>query len=247
VSTVQGRPLEGLRALVTGATTGIGRATAVRLAADGAAEVIVHGRDAQRGAEVVSEIAASGGYARFVAADAGDADALRQLAEEANGIDILVNNAGMSVWGPTEEFDLEVSDRMFDDNVRAAFVLVGALAPAMAERGSGSVISISSMAAGMGIAGGASYSATKASLEAMTRAWTAEYSPRGVRFNAVAPGPVYTEIVPREFQEKVAEKTALRRVAEVDEVAVVISFLASPAAGYITGAVIPVDGGGTAI
>jgi NAD(P)-dependent dehydrogenase (short-subunit alcohol dehydrogenase family) len=247
VSSVQGAPLTGLRALVTGATTGIGRATALKLAADGAAEVVVHGRDAARGAQTVDEITASGGTARFVAADAADADAVRRVAQEAGNVDILINNAGMSVWGPTGGFDLAVSDDMFDDNVRAAFILVGALAPAMADRGSGSIINLSSMAARIGLVGGASYSATKASLEAMTRAWTAEYSPRGVRVNAVAPGPVYTEIVPREFQEKVAERTALGRVAEPPEIAAVISFLASPQASYITGAIIAVDGGASAI
>jgi NAD(P)-dependent dehydrogenase (short-subunit alcohol dehydrogenase family) len=247
MTSVQEAPLTGLRALVTGATTGIGRATALRLSADGAAEVVVHGRDARRGAQTVDEIAASGGIARFVAADASDPEDLRRLAKEVGDIDILVNNAGISVWGPTGDFDLTVNDDMFDDNVRAAFVLVGALAPAMVDRGSGSIINLSSMAARIGLVGGASYSATKASLEAMTRAWTAEYSPHGVRVNAVAPGPVYTDIVPREFQEKVAERTALGRVAEPTEIAGVIAFLASPQASYITGAVIAVDGGASAI
>ena len=247
MTSVQEAPLTGLRALVTGATTGIGRATALRLSADGAAEVVVHGRDARRGAQTVDEIAASGGIARFVAADASDPEDLRRLAKEVGDIDILVNNAGISVWGPTGDFDLTVNDDMFDDNVRAAFVLVGALAPAMVDRGSGSIINLSSMAARIGLVGGASYSATKASLEAMTRAWTAEYSPHGVRVNAVAPGPVYTDIVPREFQEKVAERTALGRVAEPTEIAGVIAFLASARASYITGATIAVDGGASAI
>jgi len=247
MSSTQEAPLVGLRALVTGATTGIGRATAIKLAANGASEVVVHGRNTARGAQTVAEITANGGNARFVAADAANPDDLRRLAAAAGDVDILVNNAGISVWGPTGDFDLALNDDMFDDNVRAVFVLVGALAPAMVDRGSGSIINLSSMAARIGLVGGASYSATKASLEAMTRAWTAEYSPHGVRVNAVAPGPVYTDIVPREFQEKVAERTALGRVAEAAEIAEVIAFLASPQASYITGAVIAVDGGASAI
>ncbi len=156
------------------------------------AEVLVHGRDAARGAETVKEITAAGGKASFVAADLSDADDVQRLASEVGDVDILINNAGIALFGPTAEFDVAEFDKMFASNVRAPFFLVAALAPAMAARGHGSIVSLSSMAGGVGLVGGAAYGATKASLEAMTRAWAAEYSASGVRVNTIAPGPVYT-------------------------------------------------------
>jgi len=183
--------LEGLGALVTGATSGIGRAVAERLAQDGA-ELVVHGRDATRGAAVVDTITAEGGKARFVAADISDPAGLDDLIEQAGAVDILVNNAGFSWFGPTAELDVATFDRLFAANVRAAYFLVAGLAPRMAARGSGSIISLGSMAGQIGLAGAAAYGATKATLAAMTRSWAAEFSPSGVRVNAIAPGPVLT-------------------------------------------------------
>jgi NAD(P)-dependent dehydrogenase (short-subunit alcohol dehydrogenase family) len=239
--------LAGQRALVTGATNGIGRAVALHLARDGA-EVLVHGRDALRGAETVAAIVDAGGRATFVAADLADAADVQRLGDEVGPIDILINNGGFSIWGPTGGFDLGDYDGMFDANVRAAFLLVGALAPGMAERGRGSIVSLSSMANGVGLVGGAAYGATKGALESMTRAWTAEYSASGVRVNAVAPGPVYSGTpTPRAVLDELGAATALKRVAEPQEIAEVIAFLASPRAGYVTGAVWAVDGGRTAI
>ena len=152
--------LEGQRALVTGATSGIGRAVAVLLARDGA-EVLVHGRDAARGAQTVQEITAAGGKASFVPADLGDPTEVLRLASELGEVDILINNAGISRFAPTAEFDVAAFDEMFATNVRAPFVLVAALAPGMAARGHGSIISLSSMAGGVGLVGGAAYGATK--------------------------------------------------------------------------------------
>src|SRR5437899_5462781 len=126
--------LEGQRALVTGATSGIGRAVALQLARDGA-DVVVHGRDAARGAETVEEITAAGGKASFVAADLGDAADVQRLASEVGDVDILINNAGVALFGPTEELDVAAFDKMFASNVRAPFFLVAAIAPAMAARG----------------------------------------------------------------------------------------------------------------
>jgi NAD(P)-dependent dehydrogenase (short-subunit alcohol dehydrogenase family) len=235
-----------MKALVTGATAGIGRAVALRLAADGF-EVIVHGRDAGRGAKVVEEIERSGGKARFVAADLGDPRAIQQLARQVGDIDVLVNNAGHSAWGPTAELDVATFDSMFADNVRAPFYLVAAFAPSMAARGKGSIINVSSMAGRLGLAGGAAYGATKAALISLTQAWTAEFSPRGVRVNAVAPGPVNTRPEARDLFDKLGATTPLNRAAEPAEIAEVVSFLASPRASYVTGAVVAADGGRTAI
>lgn len=233
-------------ALVTGATSGIGRAAALALARDGF-KVLVHGRDAGRGAAVVKEIESAGGTAEFRAADLTDVDALRQLAASVGDVDVLVNNAGFSWFGPTADLDTNTFDELFAANVRSAYYLTAALAPQMAERGQGVVINLSSMAGQIGLAGSAAYGATKAVMASFTRSWAAEYSPRGVRVNAIAPGPVYTGGSSRERLTALGETTLLSRTAEADEIGDVIAFLASPAAGYITGAVIPVDGGRTAI
>jgi len=234
------------KALVTGATAGIGRAVALKLAADGF-DVIVHGRDSERGAQTVKEIERSGGKARFVAADLGDPAAIRRLAEQVGDIDVLVNNAGHSAWGPTADLDVAAFDGMFADNVRAPFYLVAAFAPGMAARGRGSIVNISSMAGRLGLPTAAAYGATKAALISLTQAWTAEFSPRGVRVNAVAPGPVYTRPQARELFDKLGATTPLNRAAEPAEIAEVDAFLASPRASYVTGAIVAVDGGRTAV
>jgi len=240
------RDLEGIVALVTGATSGIGRAAAEELGRHGA-ELIVHGRDAGRGSAVVDTITAQGSKARFVAADLSDPAQLDHLVEQAGAVDVLVNNAGFSWFGPTADLDVATFDRLFATNVRAAYFLVAALAPKMAARGSGSIISLGSMAGQIGLAGGAAYGATKATLAAMTRSWAAEFSPSGVRVNAVAPGPVLTSGATPDRIEALGATTLLARAAQPGEIAGIIAFLASPKASYITGAVLAVDGGRTAI
>jgi NAD(P)-dependent dehydrogenase (short-subunit alcohol dehydrogenase family) len=238
--------LHGRTALVTGATSGIGRATAIALAALGAS-VIVHGRNAERGEQVVKDIEADGGQARFLAADLSDPAQITRLAEWAGEVDILVNNAGRSWSGPTASLDVATYDAMFNSNVRSAYLLTAAIAPAMAARGTGSIINIDSMVGRVGVVGRAAYSATKASLSAMTRAWAAEFSPAGVRVNAVAPGPVYSDGASTEVIDTFAATTLIGRGAQPDEIGGVIAFLATDAARYITGATIPVDGGRTAV
>ena len=233
-------------ALVTGATSGIGKAAALRLAADGF-HVLVHGRDADRGAAVVAEIEKNGGSASFVAADLTEVDAVKKLAEAAADVEVLVNNAGFAWFGPTGELTPETFDALFAANVRSAYFLVAELAPKMVQRGGGNIINLGSMAGQMGLAGGAAYSATKASLAAFTRAWAAEFSPSGVRVNTIAPGPVYTGAAAADFISAQGEQLPIGRAAQAEEIGDAIGFLASHASAYITGAVIPVDGGATGV
>jgi NAD(P)-dependent dehydrogenase (short-subunit alcohol dehydrogenase family) len=244
--TTQRHDLNGLKALVTGATSGLGRAIAFQLARDGA-DVIVHGRDAARGMETVDEIQLQSGSAHFVGTDLGDAASIAGFAKEVGDIDILVNNAGFAVYGPTETFALASFDAMFAANVRAPFFLVAAFAPGMVARGAGAIINISSMAGRLGLTGAAAYGATKAALASFTQAWAAEYSARGIRVNAVAPGPIYTRPEARERFDSIGATTAMKRAADPAEIAEVVAFLASPRASYMTGAIVAVDGGRTAI
>lgn len=234
------------RALVTGATGGLGRAIAQQLARDGL-DVIVHGRDAGRGQQAVEEIRQAGGNASFIAADVGDRAGIEQLATEAGDVDVLVNNAGFSWFGPTAGLAQDTFDALFASNVRAPYFLVAAFAPGMAARGNGSIINISSMAGRIGLPAAAAYGATKGALESLTRAWAAEFSPQGVRVNAVAPGPVYTDGALPERTAALGATVPMGRAARTDEITGLVAFLASPASSYITGAVLAADGGRTAI
>ncbi|HEY4267610.1 MAG TPA: SDR family oxidoreductase [Galbitalea sp.] len=238
--------LAGTTALVTGATSGIGRATAFALARAGAT-VLIHGRDVRRGVAALEEIELSGGHGRFLPADLSDPAAAHQLAADAGEVDILVNNAGFSWFGPSEDLDDATLGSLFASNVESAYILTAALAPGMVDRGSGAIVNLSSMAANVGLAGGAAYSATKAALAALTRAWAAEYSPAGVRVNAVAPGPIYSGGADADRITALGKTTLLGRAAEPEDIAAMIEFLVSPRAQYITGAVFPVDGGRTAV
>ena len=241
-SPISVRDLEGKVALVTGATSGIGKAAAIQLAVQGAS-VIVHGRDVTRGVAVVAEIENRGGSARFVGADLGEpAEALR-LAREAGDVDILVNNAGFAWFGPSAKLDAKTLDQLFAANVQAPYLLVSVLAPKMVARGDGVIINIASRAGTVGQPNTAAYGATKAALASLARSWAAEYGPAGIRVNAVSPGPVYTNAAEREVFDSLGETTVLGRAGQPQEVADVIGFLASPRASYITGTNVAVDGG----
>jgi NAD(P)-dependent dehydrogenase (short-subunit alcohol dehydrogenase family) len=236
------RDLEGKVALVTGATSGIGRAAAVQLAAQGAT-VIVHGRDSTRGAAVVKEIEDAGGSARFVGADLGEPAEAVRLAAEVGEVDILVNNAGFAWFGPTEELAANTLTQLFAANVQAPYLLVSALAPKMVARGHGVIVNVASRAGIVGQPTTAAYGATKAALTSLARSWSAEYGPAGVRVNSISPGPVYTNAAERELFDSLGAATVLGRAGEPQEVADLIGFLASPRASFITGADVPIDGG----
>jgi NAD(P)-dependent dehydrogenase (short-subunit alcohol dehydrogenase family) len=232
-------------ALVTG-TSGIDRATAVRFARDGW-EVVVRGRNPDRGAEVVQEITAQGGRGRFVAADLNDLEALRGLIDAVGAVDVLVNNARMSWFGPTADLDEATFNDLFNGNVRSAYFLVAGPAPGMAQRSLGSIINLASMARQVGLDGGAVFGTTKAALSSMTRSWAAEFSPFGVRVNGVAAGPVFSTPAKAPLIEELGKTTLLGRGAQVEEIAEVIAFLASDRASYLTGATLAADGGRTAV
>ncbi|GAA3840077.1 SDR family oxidoreductase [Streptomyces coacervatus] len=242
--------LSNKRALVTGATGGIGSEAARLLAAQGA-EVVVSGRDAGRGEATVRSITDAGGRARFVAADLTDLASLRRLADAAGEVDILVNNAAIFPGAPTVDQDVDTFDTALAANVRAPYFLTAALAPAMVAKGAGSIVNVSTMAARIGMPGLSVYSATKAALESLTRTWAAEFSPAGVRVNAVAPGPTRTDMVldtvGEEGAEQFAKTTLLGRLATPREIAEVILFLATDRSAYLTGATVAADAGRTAV
>jgi NAD(P)-dependent dehydrogenase (short-subunit alcohol dehydrogenase family) len=240
--------LQGKTALITGGTSGIGRAVAEHLAQDGA-KVIISGRDEARGREVVEAITAAGGEARFIAADLASFDDVSRLAEATSDVDVLVNNAGVFPGGPTDQTTQEEFTATFDVNVKAPFFLTAAIAPRMAAKGGGAIINISTMAATIGINGLAAYGASKAALESLTKAWTAEYAGHGVRVNTVAPGPTRTpaSAAMGEMFDVLASSTPAGHGATPDEIAAAVSFLASDDASFVYGAIVPVDGGRVAV
>lgn len=251
---MSGQDLAGRTALVTGSTSGIGRATAVKLSERGA-HVIVTGRRQELGEAVVDAIRSAGGKADFLQAELGDAATSRDLAQRAldaagGHVDILVNNAGTAVFQPTAQIAEEDWDRIFATNIKGHFFLVAELAPLMAARGSGVIVNVSTMAGQMGIPGMAVYGASKAGLNLLTKSWAAEFGPSGVRVNAVVPGSTRTETVVAvmgDALDQLGAQSPLGYVAEPGQIADAIVYLASDEASFISGALLSVDGGRTAV
>jgi NAD(P)-dependent dehydrogenase (short-subunit alcohol dehydrogenase family) len=243
---------KGRTALITGATSGIGKATALALARRGA-RVLVSGRDSARGQMVVQAIRAEDGVGEFVQAELSDAGSTRKLAQRAleiaSHVDVLVNSAGVFALGPTEQTIAETFDDVYATNVRAPFILVAELGPKMAGRGAGAIVNVSSMVGEFGVAGMSLYGSSKAALNLLTKAWAAEFGPKGVRVNAVSPGPTRTEGT-AEMGEGLAQLAAAApagRPARPEEIADAIVYLASDSASFVHGVVLPVDGGRTAV
>jgi NAD(P)-dependent dehydrogenase (short-subunit alcohol dehydrogenase family) len=248
--------LEGKTSLITGATSNIGRAIALAFAAEGA-HVVVSGRSAQRGADVVDRIRAAGGAADFLAADLdGSAKASRDLATGAMRVlgghmDVLVNNAGIFPRATTVTTDEATFDEVYGVNVKAPYFLTAAIAPAMVEAGSGSIINLGSWIARLGIPS-ALYSSTKGALETLTKAWAAEFGPSGVRVNAISPGVIRTpnadgsdsDAHPAEFM---MHGTPAGRSGTPADVAHAAVYLASDEAAFVHASVIDVDGGRTGV
>jgi glucose 1-dehydrogenase len=239
--------LAGRVAIVTGAASGIGAATARRLASEGAA-VMLGDVAEERGRAVAEDIGSAGGAARFEPCDVADADAWRRLAAAARrqfgGIDIVVNNAYLNVVRSTLELAPDEWRRMLDVNLGQVYNAVRECMPDLLER-RGSMVNVSSVHAHIGFAQHAGYDATKGAMTALTRELAVEFGPR-VRINAVLPGPIITGIwddVDEAGRAASAAMTTLARNGQPEEVAAAIAFLASEEASYISGAELLVDGG----
>ena len=243
--------LSNKTALVTGASRGLGRATATRLA-DAGARVIVHYSASREAADnLVSEIRAKGGQADAIGGDLAQPDAAHKLAEavKALGIaklDILVNNAGVAQFATIEEQTIEDFDRHFAINVRAPFFLTQQLLPLLGE--GSSVIFLSSVVARVAFDHTSAYSATKGAVEVLTRNLAKELGPRGIRVNAVAPGAIDTDMAKdflgtEESREYVKSIQALKRIGQPDDIADAVLFLASDQSRWVDGRSIEVSGG----
>ena len=243
------RPLESRTALVTGSSRGIGEATA-RALDEAGARVILTGRTVP---DLDRVAAGLGNEPIIIPADLSEAGAGTRLAEaaisRAGGVDVLVNNAGFPIRGAPEELAEADLDRILAINVRSLLMLAAGLSPTMIERGRGSIINVSSVASLRGPIGRVAYTATKGAIDAMTRALAADWGPKGIRVNAVNPGIIRTAMFESRQEDMtavaqaMARRVALGRLGEPRDVADVIVFLASDAAGYITGETISVDGG----
>jgi 3-oxoacyl-[acyl-carrier protein] reductase len=243
-------------ALVTGASRGIGRATALALAETGAQVLVHYGRSAQEAESLVSEIQTKGGSANAISTDLGIPSGAEQLAKQVRSIvdrlDVLVLNAGISKAARIADYTVEDFDSLFTTNVRSPFFLVQQLLPVLGE--GSNIIVISSIGAhavvgkpGLENPSLLAYASTKGALDTLVKNWAAILGPRGIRVNAVAPGVIDTDMSNFAKTEAGREITlgmqALKRIGKPEDVADVVAFLASDKARWITGASIPVDGG----
>ena len=250
VTHMSGR-LQGRTALVTGATSNIGRAIAIEFGAEGA-DVVVSGRDTSRGAEVVSAIEDRGDRARFVAVELdGSVGASRQLAADARDafdapIDVLVNSAGIFPGSTTQTVDEAMFDEVYAVNVKAPFFLTAVIGPEMHARGAGSIINLGSWVARLGIPVGALYASTKGAMETLTRAWAAEFGSPGVRVNAISPG-VVREPIENDPAAAMMRGTPYGGFGPPAAIAHAAVYLASDESRFVNGTVIDVDGGRTGV
>jgi NAD(P)-dependent dehydrogenase (short-subunit alcohol dehydrogenase family) len=251
------RELENKTALVTGASRGIGRATASALAKAGAHVLVHYGRSRQEAESLVVEIRRKGGRADVVSADLGTPDSASLLAKQVRSIvgdrlDVLVLNAGVSKAARLADYSIADFDNLFATNVRSPFFLVQQLVPVLGEASSIVVISSATARTVVGKPGlenpsVIAYASTKGAIETLVKHWAAILGPRGIRVNAIAPGVIDTDM--SNFTKTEAgraaalEMQALQRIGKPEDIADVVAFLVSDGARWITGACIPVDGG----
>jgi len=242
--------LQGRRALVTGASRGIGAEIVRRLAADGASVAFTYGRSSAEAEKLVAEVTADGGKVVSLQADSADAEQVAKSVDDAvaqlGGLDVLVNNAGVAVLRDVESLRLDEFDRQLAINVRAVFVAVQRAVPHLGS--DGRIINIGSINADRVPAPGlAAYAMTKAAVAGLTRGLARELGPRGITVNNVQPGPIATDMNPDEgeFAASAKELMAIGRYGHPSDVAGVVGYLAGRDTGYITGANWNVDGGFT--
>jgi NAD(P)-dependent dehydrogenase (short-subunit alcohol dehydrogenase family) len=250
-------PLQNKTALVTGASRGIGRATALALARAGAHVLVHYGRSTQEAKSLVAEIQTKGGRAYAISADLGTPDGASLLAKQArftvgDRLDVVVLNAGISKAARIADYNIEDFDSLYATNVRGPFFLVQQLLPVLGE--GSSIVVISSLGArsvvgksGLENPSILAYASTKGALETLVKNWAAILGPIGIRVNAVAPGVIDTDMSnftkTNAGREVALGMQALKRLGKPEDVADVVAFLASDGARWITGASIPVDGG----
>ncbi|AEF83771.1 3-oxoacyl-[acyl-carrier-protein] reductase [Treponema primitia ZAS-2] len=239
--------LEGKKALVTGASRGIGRAITDRFLAEGAE---VWGLGTREPGDLQDRIAASGGKLHWISADLGKVQEVEAIVEgelkKAGGFDILVNNAGITKDNLSFRMSLEDFQKVLDVNLTATFIIARTVGRDMIRRRSGSIINMASVVGIHGNGGQANYAASKAGVIGVTKSLARETASRGVRVNAIAPGFIasdMTDAVSEEAKGKMIDQIPLKRIGQPDDVAEAVLFLASDASAYITGQVIAVDGG----
>lgn len=240
--------LNGKRALVTGASRGIGKAIALALAAEGAAVAITYERSRDKAQAVVAQIISAGGNAYAFQADSADAKAVRDSVSNAvqalGGLDILVNNAGIFQFGSLEELDLEVLDSVINVNIKSAIIASQAALPHLPQ--GGRIINMGScLADRVPLSGLSVYSMSKAALTAFTKGLARDLGPRGINVNIVHPGPTDTDMNPANGENASSQSAgiALGHYGTSEDVAAMVTFLSGPGAKHITGSGFAVDGG----
>lgn len=243
--------IQGKVAIITGGARGIGKGTALRFSNAGA-KVVIADFDSAAGQETVAQIIAAGGEALFVKVDVTSREQVRAMVESAveafGRVDVLINNAGITADATLGKMTEEQWDRVIDINLKGVFQCTQAVIPQMIKQGSGRVLTASSVVGIYGNFGQTNYAATKWGVIGMTKTWAKELGAKGLRFNAVAPGFIATEMIEKMPEKVVAmmkDKAPVKRLGTVDDVAACYLFLASEEADFINGAVLSVDGGVT--